>query len=43
MLLSNFAVGCIKKSRFIIEQETNRLLNSLGIHIPFISKIPIIG
>ena len=43
MLLSNFPVWGIKNSRCIIEQETSGLLNSLGIHIPFISKIPIIG
>ena len=42
MLLSKCAICGTKKSRFIIWQEVNRLLNSLGIKTP-LSKIPLLG
>ena len=43
MLSSNCAVSCFNKSKFIKEQESSVLLSSLGINIPFMNKIPIIG
>ena len=38
-LLSKFAVCDSKKSKFIKQQESSRLLNSLGIKAP-LNKIP---
>ena len=42
MLLSNCVVGDSKKSKFLIQQEANGLLGSLGIKTP-LSKIPLVG
>ena len=42
MLLSNCVVGDSKKSKFLIQQEANGLLVSLGIKTP-LSKIPLVG
>ena len=42
MLLSECVVCDSKKSKFIKEQEANRLLSSLGIKTP-LSKIPLVG
>ena len=41
MLLSKITVCGSKKSRFIKEQEANRLLSSLGFKVP-LSKIPLL-
>ena len=41
MLLSKYALGSSKKSRFIKEQESSGLLNTSGIKIPM-SKIPLL-
>ena len=43
MLSSNCAYSGCNKSKFIKEQEASVLLSSLGINIPFMNKIPIIG
>ena len=43
MLSSNCAVCGCKKSKFIKEQEASVLLSSLGINIPFMNKILMIG
>ena len=32
-----------QKSRFIKDQETNRLLSRLGIKVPILSKIPVMS
>ena len=42
MLLSKWAVCDSKKSKFIKEQESSRLLSSLGKKTP-LSKIPLVG
>ena len=42
MLLSKCAVCHCKNLRFIKEQETSRLLSSLGIRT-FLDKIPLLG
>ena len=42
MLLSKCAVCGSKKSRFMKEQETKRLLSSLGLKTP-LSKVPLLG
>ena len=42
MLLSKCKVCDTKKSKFIKEQESGRLLNSLGIKT-ILSKIPLVG
>ena len=42
MLLSKCAVCDSKKSKFIKQQETSRLLRSLGIQT-HLSKIPLVG
>ena len=42
-LSSKYAVRDSKKSKFIKEQEANRLLNSLGIKAPLNKIIPLIG
>ena len=42
MVLSKWAKGGSKKSRFIKEQEASGLLSSLGIKTP-LSKIPLLG
>ena len=42
MLLKNCAICNSKKSRFIQDQEANRLLSNLGIRTP-LSKVPILG
>ena len=42
MLLSKCKVFDTKKSKFIKEQESGRLLSSLGIKI-ILSKIPLVG
>ena len=42
MLSSKFAVCDSKKSRFIKQQETSVLLNSLGIKTP-LNKIPLLS
>ena len=42
MLLSNCVACNSKKSKFLKQQETSRLLSSLGIKTP-LSKIPIVG
>ena len=42
MLLLKCAVCNSKRSKFIKEQETSRLLKSLGIKI-LLSKIPLVG
>ena len=42
MVLSNFAVCCSKKSRFIKEQEASGISSSLGLRTPF-SKIPLVS
>ena len=41
-LLSKCTVCDSKKSKFIQQQETSRLLSSLGIKAP-LSKIPLVG
>ena len=42
MILSKCAICGSKKSKFIKNQEANRLLSNLGIKTPLI-KIPILG
>ena len=42
MILSQCAICSSKKSRFIKNQETKRLLSNLGIKTP-LSKVPILG
>ena len=42
MLLSNFAVSCNKRSRFITEKEASGLLSMLGLKVP-VSRLPITG
>ena len=42
MLLSKCEVCDSKKSKFVKEQETSRLLSSLGIKVS-LSKIPLVG
>ena len=42
MLLSKCAVCDSKKSKFIKQQKTSRLLHSLGIKAP-LNKIPLVG
>ena len=42
MILSNCAICGSKKSRFIKNQETKRLLCNLGIKTP-LSKVPVLG
>ena len=42
MLLSKYAVCDNKKSKFIKEQESRRLLSNLGKKTP-LSKIPLVG
>ena len=42
MVLSNFAVCCSKKPRFIKEQEASGISSSLGLRAP-VSKIPLVG
>ena len=42
MLLSKCAVCVSKTSKFIKEQETSRLLSSLGIKTP-LSQFPLLG
>ena len=42
MILSKCAICNSKKSKFIKNQEVNRLLSKLGIKTP-LSKIPILG
>ena len=42
MLLSKYAVCDSKKSKFIKEQESRRLLSNLGKKTP-LSKIPLVG
>ena len=43
MLLSKCAICGNKKLRFLKEQEIKALLSSLGIKIPLLSKMPILG
>ena len=42
MVLSKRAICGSKKSRFIKNQEANRLLSNLGVKTP-LSKVPILG
>ena len=42
MLLSNFAVSCNKRSRFITEKEASGLLSMLELKAP-VSRLPITG
>ena len=42
MILSKCAICGSKKSKFIKEQEANRLLSNLGLRTP-LNKIPVLG
>ena len=42
MILSKYAICGSKKSKFIKEQEANRLLSNLGLRTP-LNKIPVLG
>ena len=43
ILLSKCAICGSKKSRYIKKQEAKRLLSNLGIKIPILSKMPVLG
>ena len=42
MIQSNCAICCIKKSRFIKEQQAMGILSNLGIKTP-LSKVPLLN